>query len=208
MENLNIIFATRNKYKLQETEYLLNLEDDDTPNKFNIKLFSLEDIKYQHEIEETGADFFANARIKATTLRDFSNMICLSDDSGLCVNYMNDQPGVYSARYAGLGATDQENIDKLLRELEGVPKDERAAKFICVLCLALPGDNHFYVMGECDGFILDECRGGNGFGYDPVFYFTSMGKSFGELNADEKNRYSHRSRAVKKLKSKLSYYIK
>jgi len=208
MRNIEIVFATRNKHKVKEIEYLLNCEEDHGPNQFAVKLLSLDDVGYEYEIEETGKDFFSNAKIKALTLRDHTNMICLSDDSGLCVKYLDDAPGVYSKTYAGPDASDDENIDKLLAELEGVPRAERAAKFVCVLCMALPGDNHFYTMGECDGFILEARRGTNGFGYDPVFLFASMFKSFGELSAEAKNKYSHRAVAVQKLKKKLGYYIK
>ena len=124
----------------------------------------------------------------------------IADDSGLCVDALDGAPGVYTARFAGEGATDDENIAKLLKALDGIETEKRTARFVCVIAVAYPDREPVTYKGECEGRILTEKRGENGFGYDPVFYVEKFGKSMAELSAEVKNSISHRSRALAKLK--------
>lgn len=155
------------------------------------------------EIIEDGTTFEANAVKKAETIMQATGKPCIADDSGLCVDYLKGAPGVYTARFAGEHATDDENIQKLLTELEDVPQQERGAQFVCVIAIAEPGKETRVFRGECKGRILTEKRGESGFGYDPVFYKEEFGKSLAELTADEKNIISHRGNALKAMKIAL-----
>ena len=134
---------------------------------------------------------------KAEIIGKYFDKITLSDDSGLVVEALNGDPGTYSARYAGENATDEENVDKLLREMKAVTN--RKAKFVCVLALVFPDGNKKVFEGECSGLITEYKTGTNGFGYDPVFYISQYDKTMAELEPEQKNMISHRSDAVKKL---------
>jgi XTP/dITP diphosphohydrolase len=123
----------------------------------------------------------------------------VADDSGLEVDALNGEPGVYSARYAGLEKSDEKNIDKVLEKLEGIPDSERTARFQCALALALPGKDTVVVRGNCEGIITHERVGEQGFGYDPIFYVPSLQKTLAELPKEEKNKISHRAKALQKL---------
>ena len=127
----------------------------------------------------------------------------IADDSGLAIDVLNGRPGVYSARYAGEGRDDQANIDKVLSELEGVESKKRTARFVCALALVTPDGKEYVVRGECEGQILTECRGYEGFGYDPIFYLPSLEKTMAEIPKREKNILSHRAEAFKKLQQIL-----
>jgi XTP/dITP diphosphohydrolase len=151
------------------------------------------------EFPEDAPSFAENAAGKAQYYSKHSNGLVFADDSGLVVPSLGGAPGVLSARYAGPGASNEQRNAKLLGELRGKYGAERAAYFVCVLALALRGKCAVVVSGKVDGEILDEPRGGGGFGYDPVFYFPELGKSFAELTAEEKNRYSHRGKTFRRL---------
>lgn len=155
------------------------------------------------DVEETGTTFQENAILKARHYYQFTGEYCLADDSGLEVDALDGEPGVYSARYAGLDATDAANNEKLLTVLKEVPPSGRTARFRSVLVLAGPDGSLLLVDGVCEGVILDEARGTGGFGYDPLFYMPSQGKTLAEMTIEEKNRISHRGNALKAFKHLL-----
>ncbi|GIN55954.1 non-canonical purine NTP pyrophosphatase [Lederbergia ruris] len=186
-----VMIATKNRGKAAEFETLFS--------KYGIKVHTLLDIEDHPDIEETGNTFEENARIKAETLSKELNEMVLADDSGLIVDELGGAPGIYSARYAGEDKDDEANIDKLLHEMKEVPENKRTARFYCALALAIPGEETILVSGKCEGKILTERHGLNGFGYDPVFYATTAGKSMAELTSKEKNQISHRSEALRNL---------
>ncbi len=188
-----LVIATRNRGKLREFSSLLACVYDE--------ILSIVDFEGIPHIEETGLSFRENALIKAETVSRFSGMDTLGDDSGLVVEALGGAPGIYSARYAGDGASDEENNEKLLGELEG--RKNRDAKFVCCLVLVLADGTQEFFEGEFHGRIVQEKRGERGFGYDPVFYVPQYGKTMAELRPDIKNRISHRAIASGKL---LSYF--
>jgi len=188
---MDLVLASRNKKKIAELQALLAEAGD-----LDLRVLSLDDIGYYGEIEENGSTFVENSLIKASVPASLG-YIGVADDSGLVVDCLDGEPGVYSARYSGPDATDATNNEKLLAKLEGVPADQRGAKFVCVVTCAFPDGSAFYVHRECPGRILTEAAGSGGFGYDPLFYYEPFGKTFAELTADEKNRISHRGLAMK-----------
>jgi XTP/dITP diphosphohydrolase len=156
------------------------------------------------DADETGTTFVENALIKARHAVAATGLPAIADDSGLAVDALHGRPGVYSSRYAGPGATDQANIDKLLAALDGVPDAERGAAFHCVSCFVMPGDQEpIIARGEWRGSILKEKRGAGGFGYDPVFFVSDMGCSAAQMGDEEKNARSHRGQALKELARQL-----
>jgi XTP/dITP diphosphohydrolase len=163
-------------------------------------VLSLGDIGYTGDIEETGDTFEENSKIKASVPASLG-YIGIADDSGLCVDALGGAPGVHSARYSGGG--DAENIKKLLSELEDVPDEKRGAKFVCVMTAVFPDGKTVSARGEARGVILREKKGEDGFGYDPVFYSTDLNKTFAEAEPDEKNKVSHRGRALALFCEKL-----
>lgn len=153
------------------------------------------------DVIEDGDTFEKNAIKKAETIMKATGKPTIADDSGLCVNYLNDAPGVYTARYAGENATDKENIDKLLNALKGVDITKRDAKFVCVIALSVPGEDTITFSGECAGRIATARKGDGGFGYDPIFYVPKYDATMGQLEPHIKNAISHRSDALKKFAS-------
>jgi XTP/dITP diphosphohydrolase len=148
------------------------------------------------EVAETGESFAENARLKAAAYARASGLLTLADDSGLEVNALGGEPGIRSARYAGSGASDEERYQLLLEKLRGVPWEERAAHFHCVIAVATPDGRIHTAEGTCEGIIAFAPKGEHGFGYDPVFYFQEYGKTMAELPPETKNRISHRARAA------------
>lgn len=193
--NAVTVIATHNKNKVAEMENILcgmlGLEHIYTPNELGIT----------DEIEENGTTFEENAMIKARSLWK-KGRLCLADDSGLCVRALGDAPGIFSARYAGEPSDSTKNNEKLLSELKDFK--DRSAKFVCVIACKLPDGEEFTVRGEAHGEILTELHGSGGFGYDPLFYFPPLGKTFAELTASEKHEVSHRGNALRQLKKELS----
>jgi XTP/dITP diphosphohydrolase len=186
-----IIVATKNKGKAKEfAEMFQSLG-------FTVK--TLLDFPDAPDIEETGETFVENALLKAKGISEYFNKIVIADDSGLCVDALDGRPGVYSARYAGTEKDDEANLQKVLDELKGVPFEKRTAHFHCTLALVIPGKDPVIVEGKVDGYIIDEKRGENGFGYDPIFYVPEFGKTTAEMSPEEKNKISHRGQALKKL---------
>jgi XTP/dITP diphosphohydrolase len=191
----HLIVATRNSYKTREIQRILGAD------------FTVRDLSAYPEAPETvesGKTFEENAVLKATTASRQLPGLVVADDSGLEVDALGRAPGTYSARYAGQNATDKQNIDKLLAELARIERAKRSARFCCVIALAREGKLLGTFEGVVEGMIVDSPRGRSGFGYDPVFMPTEFGKTFGQLSPTEKNRVSHRARALEKLRVRLS----
>lgn len=188
-----VVLATRNSGKVREFSGLLQ--------GIFAKVISLSDLDSPPEVTEDGATFRENALKKARAIAQFSGRAALADDSGLEVDALGGEPGVYSARYAGENASDEDNILKLLRELNGI--DDRKARFVCCLALVTPEGGETVVEGTCEGVILTEPRGEGGFGYDPVFFLPEYGKAMAEIPPGLKNEISHRARAAQLLINNL-----
>lgn len=187
---MKIVLASRNKHKISEWQATLGKYID------GVEILSLDDVGIFEDIEEDGETFEDNAYIKASAAAK-SGYISIGEDSGLSVNALGGAPGVYSARYAGEHGNDRENNALLLKNLSD--KTDRSASFVCTIACVLPDEEkvrHFF-RGETEGVIIDEYRGEGGFGYDPLFYYEPMGKTFAELSAEEKNAISHRGKAIK-----------
>lgn len=185
---MRLLIATRNPGKVREYAELLE--------GLSLDLCGLADLGLESEVDETGQTFSANAQLKATVYCHASGLLTFADDSGLEVEVLGGAPGVFSARYAGHGASDADRVRKLLAALEGVPWDKRGARFRCVIALAWPDGRLETFEGQCDGVIAFEPKGTNGFGFDPVFYMPEHGCTMAELPMDVKNRISHRGRAA------------
>lgn len=156
------------------------------------------------DVDETGETFYENALLKAKSGCDESGMICVADDSGLCVDYLANAPGVYSARFSGVHGDDEKNNAKLLKLMDGVPVEERGARYVSVVCCVFPNGDIVSARGECEGYIGFEKIGNGGFGYDPIFMIGD--KSMAELSAEEKDKISHRGNALRLLCEKLKAY--
>jgi XTP/dITP diphosphohydrolase len=191
-----LILATRNAHKTREFSEILG------------PAFVVRDLSEELEapvIEETGSTFVENAILKAVGISKRFPALVVGDDSGLEVDSLDGAPGVFSARYAGPGATDAENIARLLSELRAVSKEGlAAARFRCVLALARDGEVLGSFEGAIEGVIIDSPRGGAGFGYDPIFQPNGFANTFAELSAAEKNQISHRARAIQLLRARLA----
>lgn len=186
-----VIIATKNPGKAREFEHIFASR--------GIEVKTLLDFPEIPEIEETGTTFEENAILKAEAISQALGKMVIGDDSGLMVDALEGRPGIYSARYAGEPKNDQNNTDKVLEELNNVPEEKRTARFYCALAVSIPGKETKTVSASCEGQILKERRGTNGFGYDPVFYVPEKGVAMAELSSDEKNKISHRANALKKL---------
>jgi len=186
-----LILATKNAGKVYEFKQIMQ--------NHPFEIISLLDISYPTEIEETGTTFEENALIKAREIASLYKTVVVADDSGLEIDALNGAPGVYSARYAGVVSDDDANIKKVLTELENVAPHERKARFVCILAMVDEKGHETVVRGTCEGEILDERRGDNGFGYDPIFYLSEHKRTMAELSDDEKNSLSHRGNAFRKL---------
>ena len=172
-----------------------------------VDMLSLIDYKDVPHVEEDGTSFFENALKKARAVSEYTGEIVLADDSGLEVEFLNGEPGVYSSRYSGEGATDNSNIKKLLQSLEGVPIERRGAAFRCVLVLYFPDGQYMSFEGRLAGIIHDKPQGDGGFGYDPVFFLPDLGSTVAQIPQEIKNRISHRAQAVLKFKESFRQKI-
>ena len=190
-----IVLASHNLNKAQEIQMLLG-------NQFHVILQQVFDIP---PIEETGSTFEENALLKAKTVYDIIGLPVIGDDSGLEVVALNNQPGIYSSRFAGDNASDDDNIDKLLRKMHNIPTEKRTARFRCVVAFlgTSSDDQPVFFEGEWAGYIAKERTGKNGFGYDPVFVDLQSNLTAAELEPDQKNKISHRGKAMQSLKSYL-----
>jgi XTP/dITP diphosphohydrolase len=201
---VKVLIATRNPGKMREYESLLA---DVPTGGLPVEWVNLNDMGIDLEVEETGQTFEANARLKAATYAEVSGLLTLADDSGLAVDALGGAPGVLSARYAGPDATDRDRYLKLLRALEGLPPGDRAARFVCVVAIATPGGEVVTAEGDVRGRINFEPKGGNGFGYDPVFYVPGLHMTMAQLDESIKNRVSHRAAALQNAKPALARLI-
>ena len=185
---LEIIIATKNLGKVKEIKDILD--------NSNIKILPNKDFPQLPKIDEDGKTFQENALKKACKISEYTGKVCLADDSGLEIDYLEGKPGIYSSRW---GNNDEERINKVLNLLENVPEDKRNAKFICVLVLAFPDGRKYMVKEECPGKISFIPRGKYGFGYDPIFLIPEYNQTFAELGDKIKNQISHRGKALRRM---------
>ncbi|WP_100488762.1 XTP/dITP diphosphatase [Sporolactobacillus pectinivorans] len=194
-----ILIASNNQGKITEIKTLLA--------DFQVEVRSLKDLGIDIDVPETGRTFQENAALKAETLSKKTNMITLADDSGLSVDAIGGEPGIFSARYSGPEKDSARNIDRLLGKLDGIPLEKRTAHFTCVLALSRPGKTTRFAEGRCNGLITLERRGNDGFGYDPVFLVPSAKLTFAEMGNEEKNRISHRALALQQLRENWKNWV-
>ncbi len=193
--NKKLLVATFNRGKVIEIKEILK--------EIPFEVISLQEIGLKDEYEEIGSSFLEIARNKANYWSKITSLPTLGEDSGLEVPVLSGAPGIFSARYAGTGKNSEENIRKLLKEMNGIPLERRKAYFKCAAAISKEGEIIFETIEEVEGIILEEKRGEAGFGYDPVFYYPPLRKTFAELSVEEKNEVSHRGKALKKVKEFL-----
>ena len=193
-ETKKLILASSNKGKIREIKELLP----------DYEILCMAEAGFEGDIEENGTTFEENAMIKAHAVWEKTGHTVLADDSGLEVDAINKEPGIYSARYLGEDTPFDKKMDDVLRRLEGVPQDKRTARFVCAMAAVLPDGTEKTVRGTMEGFIGYEKRGTNGFGYDPIFVVPEYDLTVAELDSDQKNKISHRGMALKKMKEALS----
>lgn len=193
---MKAVLASHNRHKLEEIRAILS--------GFDIDLVLPSELGVSADVEETGKTFEENSLIKARALMEATKLPAVADDSGLSVDMLSGEPGVYSARYGGPDyPTDKDRTALLLQRLRGVRSEERTARFICVITLLYPDGRKITARGTCEGLIAFEPRGKGGFGYDPVFYIPREGRTFAEMGSESKNRISHRANALRILCRKL-----
>lgn len=190
-----IIFATGNEGKMREIREILR--------DLDVEVLSLEEAGIHGDIVEDGTTFEENAVIKARTISEMTGEIVLADDSGLEIDYLNKEPGVYSARYMGEDTSYHIKNANLIQRLEGVPDEKRTARFVCAVAAAFPDGTVKTVRGTMEGRIGYEERGENGFGYDPIFFLPEFQCTSAELSMEEKNQISHRGKALRAIKDEL-----
>lgn len=190
---MKIIAATKNKNKLREFGEILKGFD----------IISQEEAGVDIDVEETGTTFEENSHLKAKAIFDATGICAIADDSGLCVDALGGEPGIYSARYGGEGLDDKGRTKLLLKNMESVPDEKRSARFVCVITL-VGNEGVITARGECEGKIDYSPKGENGFGYDPVFFVKQFGKTMAEVSPEEKNAISHRGKALKSFAEKLN----
>ncbi len=188
---MNLVLATNNEDKIKEIKYLL----EDLP----VTIFSRHDFLEFPDVEETGRTLKENAVLKAKTIAEFCDMPALADDTGLEVDALDGAPGIYSSRYAGDNASYTENCIKLIKELNGVSNEKRSARFRCIIAIDWNDGNIETIEGVAEGYITEDVRGKQGFGYDPVFYYPPKNKRFSEMTIEEKNIVSHRGIALQNM---------
>lgn len=198
MKITKIVVATRNKGKIKEIDEIMQ--------GMGIEFVTQDDIGIDVDVEENGTSFEENSFIKAEAISNLCDYPVIADDSGLEVDYLNGEPGIYSARYAGENASDDEKINKLLTNMKNCPTEKRTARFVCAATLVFKDGKKISVRGECEGVILTEPKGRGGFGYDPVFYVPEYNATFGEIPLSEKNKISHRAIAFKKIRQEIKKY--
>ncbi|BCN29676.1 XTP/dITP diphosphatase [Anaeromicropila herbilytica] len=190
-----IIFATTNEGKLKEIRMILQ--------DLNVEILSLKDLNCNIKIVEDGKTFEENSIIKAKTIMELTNEIVMADDSGLEIEYFNNDPGIYSARYLGEDTPYSYKNQYIIDKLEGVEEDKRAARFVCSIACAFPNGKVLTTQGVMNGRIAYKINGENGFGYDPIFYLPEYQCTSAEISVEEKNKISHRAIALDKMKEEL-----
>ena len=194
-----IIFATGNADKMKEIRQILS--------DLDAEVLSMKEAGISVDIEENGTTFEENALIKAKAVAAYTDAIVLADDSGLEIDYLNKEPGVYSARYMGEDTSYTIKNQNLLDRLNGVPKEQRTARFVCAIAAVLPDKETLVTRETIEGYIGFEPQGENGFGYDPIFYVPDLNCSTAELSPEEKNARSHRGNALRAMREELKQYI-
>ena len=190
---MKLVLASQNKGKLKEMQAILG--------ELGIEVVLQSELGLCIDVEETGTTFAENSLLKAKAVMEASGLPAIADDSGLCVDYLQGAPGVYSARYGGEGLDDTGRWQLLLKNMEG--KENRACKFVSVICCAFPDGTQLMARGEVHGVVAQGPSGEGGFGYDPIFWLPEQGKSMAELTAEEKNKISHRGNALRVFKKEL-----
>lgn len=196
---MKIIFATGNENKLREIRQI-------TEN-MGIEIVSMKDAGYYTEVEETGTTFEENAYLKASAIAKKCNLPTLADDSGLEIDYLNKEPGIYSSRFMGEDTPYPVKNAELLRRMEGVPDEKRTARFVCAICLVRPDGSSETVRATMEGRVAYKIAGKNGFGYDPIFFLPERGCTSAELSPEEKNAISHRGKALRMMRDILEKEI-
>ena len=196
---MKIIFATGNENKLREIRQI-------TEN-MGIEIVSMMDAGYYTEVEETGTTFEENAYLKASAIAKKCNLPTLADDSGLEIDYLNKEPGIYSSRFMGEDTPYSVKNAELLRRMEGVPDEKRTARFVCAICLVRPDGSSETVRATMEGRVAYKSAGKNGFGYDPIFFLPERGCTSAELSPEEKNEISHRGKALRMMRDILEKEI-
>lgn len=190
-----IIFATGNQNKMKEIHQILG--------DLGLEILSMKEAGISLDIDENGSTFEENALIKAKAVAECCNDIVLADDSGLEIDYLNKEPGIYSARYAGEDTPYEIKNQMLLDRLKGVPREKRTARFVCAIAAVVPEKEPLVVRGTIEGYIGEAPAGENGFGYDPIFYVPDLNCSTAEMSMEEKNARSHRGNALRAMREKL-----
>lgn len=193
---MKVVLASQNKHKLAEIQEIVS--------KYDIELILQSELGIHIDVDETGTTFEENSYLKAKAVVDATGLPAMADDSGLTVDVLNGEPGIYSARYGGEACkSDYDRLSLLLKNMRGVRADERTARFVCVITLLYPDGKKLVARGICEGLITTEPHGYDGFGYDPVFYVPREGRTFAEMGAERKNAISHRANALQKLSRML-----
>lgn len=193
---MKVVLASKNKHKLEEISKITK--------KFDMELVLESQLGVDIDVEETGSTFEENSYLKAEAVMKATGLPALADDSGIAVDALNGEPGIYSARYGFDDSLDDwGRLQLLLKNTEQVPDDKRQAKFVCVITLVTPQGQTIQARGEVHGTLLRAPAGENGFGYDPIFYYPPLGKSLAQVTAEEKNQVSHRANALKVFYEKL-----
>ena len=191
-----IVFATTNEGKVKEIKEILA--------DFDVEVASMKEMNITADIEENGATFEENSLIKARAVSKLTGLPALADDSGLEVDYLNGEPGIYSARYLGRDTDYDYKNNYIIDKLKDAKDSERSARFVCVISLVLPDGREFVKKGIMEGRIGYEIKGENGFGYDPIFYLPEYGKTSAEISGEEKNKISHRGKALRAMKKVIA----
>ena len=201
---MKIIVASNNQHKIGEIKDILK--------DLNLNIYSLKECNINIDVIEDGKTFKENAYKKAKEIKEYlvnlgeKDFIVMSDDSGLEVEYLDKEPGVFSARYAGEHGNDEKNNEKLLKKLKNVENKDRSAEFVCSIALINWEGKELFIEGRCRGIIAHKNQGSTGFGYDPLFFIPNLNKTFAQLTSEEKNQISHRGLALKELKNKLNNF--
>lgn len=194
-----IILASNNKGKIAEVKEILKY--------MNVEVISMKEAGLDVDIEENGITFEENALIKAEAIMKMTGEITIADDSGLEVDYLNKEPGIYSARYMGHDTSYDIKNNAIIQRLDGVKGTDRSARFVCAMAVVFPDGKNIIARGTMEGLIADKPMGENGFGYDPIMYLPEYQKTSAQLSSEEKNKISHRGKALEKLKTQLQEYL-